>query len=398
MPSKYDRIVLGAIAWAVFSPAIPGLGNPANSSVLILLLVMMAGRRMHELAGLMRGLVLILGLATVATLAGQHLMSGAWEFNVKPFVSFVRILVCYLAVRGLDDPVGLLRPMLAIGCVASVFGVAQFLFPVVSEFTSAYYLASERSAVFDVGATAGGIVRIISVYENPSSVGLLSIVLIILALHLHSRRRISTAAATLGIVINVAAGILSLSKIFFAGIPIVFAAMFAVGYGMVGFTSIAVTAACAVFFFALDSPLVAVVRYGLDAALDPEVALQGRYLAEQQSAISQSFLFGHGFLTPRAVIINDSAYLIVFYLVGLVGSTIFLGYLVWWIARRWRLLPATFYLTVLIVLIAGIGSNTILGFRIDIYLTSLCCMLYHDSRERRKSWSHAYHSHSHVQP
>lgn len=379
----------------MFVPAISWLGNPSNLAVLLLLACLVCGGRWEALRDFFYGVVLVGSLSLVSTVAGLLFANEAYIFNPSPFAVFLRIQICYLAIRSANDLKRMHPALLWMGLAASGFAVGQFYFPSFSDFTRTYYLAPERIAVFGDELDGAAIVRVIGPYENPSSVALAAIVLALFAIHMYWRKRLSFAGLLLCSALTLFTGLLSLSKIFFIAAPLLLLQLVALGYRRTAAAVIVSTFIAGEIFFAQDSVLVDVVRYSLNAAVDPTVALQGRYIADQMEALSKSPIFGYGLIELSNVVINDSAYLFLVYLVGgfglcVLGSTILL-----WILRRRSSLSVTFFLTVATILLAGVGSNSILGYRLDIFLSALCSVLYLDI-EAKKTISYADHCNSNV--
>ncbi|MGV8934631.1 MAG: hypothetical protein ACOH1I_08410 [Gallionellaceae bacterium] len=388
--------MLLAISVGVFAPAIPLLGNPSNLTALLLLSCLIAGGRTKEMRDLLYGILLVASLAVVATLAGLLLANQAYVFNPNPFVVFLRIQICYLAIRGAKDVGKMQCALLWIGVATSAFSVGQFFLPSFSDFTRTYYLAAERITVFESGMDSDAVVRVIGPYENPSSVALVSILLLLFAFHLHSQKRLSFLWVLFCSALNILAGLFSLSKLFFITAPLLLIQLFALGYRRTVFMVIVITMIAAEIFFKQDNVLVDVVRYAMNAAVDPTVALEGRYLGEQLQAVFRSPIFGYGFIELSDVVINDSAYLSIIYLIGGFGFSVLGAFLAVWVLRRRSVLPATFFLTVATIMVAGIGANSILGYRLDIFLSALCSVLYLNSRLSKPHNLHADHRYSNV--
>lgn len=374
----------------------PWLGNPSNLTALLLLACLIGGSRSGALRDLFYGLVVVVLLAMVSTLAGLLLAKDAYFFNPNPFVVFLRIQLCYLAIRSANDIPKMQSALLWMGVATSAFAVGQFYFPSFSDFTRTYYLAAERIAVFGNDLDSEAIVRVIGPYENPSSVAIVSSVLLLFTFHLYSQKKLSLILALFCSTLNILAGVFSLSKIFFITAPLLLIQLFALGYRWTAVVVILATLILAEIFFAQDNVLVDVVRYAMNAAVDPTVALEGRYLGEQLEAVSNSPIFGYGSIELSDVVINDSAYLSIVYLVGGFGLLVLIAILIMWILRRKSVLPVTFYLTVITILVAGIGSNSILGYRLDVFLSALCSMLYLNNRLSKQIIQHANHRNSNV--
>lgn len=370
-----DDVLLLAVLVAVASPTVPLIGNPTNLAAAMLLGVLIASGVTAARLRLVYLLALVLAIAALSTVAGALAVGGAYSINPNAFGPFVRLAVCGCAISCVDDALAMQRKLLWIGAAASVFAILQFVFPAVAEFASTHYLGAERSAVFTEDFSGDTIVRVIGVYENPSSVALLSIALILLSVHAYARKNLGRAALALFVIVNVAAGVLSLSKIFFAGLPLVLFQLLVLRFGKSMLAMLLSMAFAAWMVYQVDSPAFDVIRYALDSTLDPDAALKGRYLADQEEVVANSWLFGHGVANVEGVNVNDSAYLILGYLIGAFGVAVLVLHLVYWIWRAERRVPATFYLVLAAVLIAGVGANSILGFRVDILITALVVSL-----------------------
>lgn len=387
MRVRKDSWLLLAVVIAVACPVLPLplISNPTNLATLILFAALIYTDDRSSLVRLSYLLVVLYVLIFISTIAGVVAAGGyTTTFNPNAFGPFVRIPVCFFALYCADDPIEMRRKLLWVGAAASGFAILQYFSPAVAEFTSIHYLSSERSSVFTEDFSGASIVRVIGFYENPSSVALLCIALILTSLYAFSKRQINRSTLLLFIVVHVAAGLFSLSKIFFAGLPLVLLQLTMLRYRKSAILMILVCIATVLTLYALDSPLVDVIRYALDATLNPDVALRGRYIADQNAVISRSWLFGYGAININFndVMINDSVYLVMLYQLGLFGSAVLAVHLAWLWQRRRRHLPPTLYFLVAIILIAGVGSNSILGFRVDILLTALCALLYVDNHAK----------------
>ena len=388
--------MLLAISVGVFVPAVPWLGNPSNLTALLLLICLIAGGRTRAIRDLLYGIVLVASLAVVATVTGLLLTNEAYVFNPNPFVVFLRIQICYLAIRGANDVGKMQLSLLWIGVATSAFSVGQFFLPSFSDFTRTYYLAAERITVFGSGLDNDAVVRVIGPYENPSSVALVSILLLLFTFHLYSQKRLSFIWVLFCSALNILAGLFSLSKLFFITAPLLLIQLFALSYRRTVVMVIAITMIAADIFFMQDNVLVDVVRYAMNAAIDPTVALEGRYLGEQLEAVFGSPIFGYGLIELSDVVINDSAYLSIAYLIGGFGLFVLSALLTVWVLRRRSVLPVTFFLMIATIMVAGIGGNSILGYRLDIFLSALCSVLYLNSRFSKQHNLHAYHRNSNV--
>ena len=392
----YDRSVLLAVSIGLFAPAIPLLGNPSNLTALLLLICLIVAGRTKEICDLLYGFLLVGSLAVLATLAGLLIANEGYVFNPNPFVVFLRIQICYLAIRSVKDVGKMQLPLLWIGVATSAFAVGQFFLPSLCDFTRKYYLASERITVFESGTDSDAIVRVVGPYESPSSVALVSIILIFFTFHLYSQKRLSFIGGLFCSALNILAGLFSLSKLFFITAPLLLIQLSALGYRRAVFMVIGITMIAAEVFFTQNNVLVDVVRYAMNAAVDPAVALEGRYLGEQLEAVFNSPILGYGFIELSNVVINDSAYLSVIYLVGFFGTSLLSAFLLVWVLRQRAVLPVTFFLTTATMLVAGIGANSILGYRLDIFLTALCSVLYLNSSHSKPNNLHANHCNSNI--
>ena len=208
----YDRSVLAAISIGIFAPAVPGLGNPSNLTALLLLGCLIGGSRSRALRDLFYGVMLVSALAIVSTVTGLLLANGAYLFNPNPFGVFLRIQICYLAIRSATDIKKIQPALLWMGVATSAFAVGQFYLPSFSDFTRTYYLAEERIAVFGTDLDGDALVRVIGPYENPSSVALVSVLLLLFAFHLYSQKRLSLIWVLFCSVVNILAGLFSLDR------------------------------------------------------------------------------------------------------------------------------------------------------------------------------------------
>jgi len=370
-----DLVLLLAVLVAVACPTLPLIGNPTNLAAALLLGVLFASRATALRLRLVYLLALVLGIAALSTVAGAFAVGGSYSINPNAFGPFVRLAICGCAITCVYDPLAMQRKLLWIGAAASVFAILQFVFPAVAEFTSIHYLGADRTAVFTEDFSEDSIVRVISVYENPSSVALLAIALILISVHVYARGTLNRWTLALFVIVNVVAGVLSLSKIFFAALPLVLIQLLVLRFGKSALAMLLLLAFGAWMIYQGGSPAIDVIRYALDSTLNPDAALKGRYLVDQEAVVANSWLFGYGVTNVEGVNVNDSAYLVLTYLIGVFGISVLMLHLVCWIwyARRW--VPATFYLVLAALLIAGVGANSILGFRVDILITALVVLL-----------------------
>jgi hypothetical protein len=266
-----------------------------------------------------------------------------------------------------------------------LFAILQFFLSDVAAFTSAYYLSSDRATVFDYDFARGSIVRVIGFFESPSSVGLLSIVLILFSINAFSKGLVSRKTLSLFVALHLVGGFLSMSKIFFVGISVIIVQLLLLRYRL-AILSITILAVVGIYLAPnLDYPIFDLVQYSLTSTLDPDAALNGRYLDEQLAPLANSRFFGYGMVAVNNININDSIYLGIGYAIGLVGAFVVVANIFWWTWRRRTIFPTVLYLVMVIVLIAGIGTNSIMGFRLDILLTALCATnLFSSSPQRNR--------------
>lgn len=379
---KDDWLVL-AVVIAVISPILPLVGNPTNLAAIVMFIALMHSGNQRLLLGLVYMMCLLLLLVSASTMTGFFAVESAYTINPNAFGPFFRIAICFFALRAADDVASIQRKLLWVGFFASAFAVLQYFSLSVAEFTSKYYLAPERSAVFTEDFSGDAFVRVIGFYENPSSVALVSIALILVSLDAFSRGNLDRIALMLFVLMHVAAGLLSLSKIFFAGLPLVLLQLVALRFRKAALLAIILSClVVALVYASYESTLLDVIRYAFNATLDPDLALKGRYLPEQEAVISRSWFSGYGLINFDNVNINDSAYLVTLYLLGLFGGLVLVIHVLWGLWSEGPL-PLTLYLLLILILIAGVGANSILGFRVDIYLTALCAMLCRNATAER---------------
>jgi len=358
------------------------VGNPENIAALVLLALVLSSGARARITGLAYAILAIVILACMSTVVGWLTIGSSYSINLRAFGPFLRVAVCFQALRCADNPAVLQGRLLWLGASSSVFAILQYLSPTVAAFTSAHYLAAERSAAFTHDFSGDSIVRVIGFFENPSSVALLSIVLILLTIQAFSVGRLGRKALLLFVALHLAAGILSMSKIFFAGLPLVLIQLFLLRYRLAAFSMALAAAIGVILILNTSNPLVDVVRYAFNATLDPDIALKGRYLDEQVAVLMQSPFFGYGLVAVDDVNINDSAYLVTGYLFGALGTFVIAALLSGWLWRRRETLHASHYLVLAIILVAGVGANSLLGFRVDIFLTALCALLFIEPHAR----------------
>jgi hypothetical protein len=383
---KRDHVLFLAIAVAVVCPAMPGLGNPENIVAILLVIMALRSNSSASAIGFGTAILILATLASMSTVAGLLMISGSYSFNPNALGPYLRIAICFQALRYADDPAKLQRWLLWLGAGTSAFAILQFLSPgVVAAFTSAHYLSSERSSAFVQDFSGNSIVRVIGFFENPSSIGLLSIALILLSVRAYSVEQLSRKTLLLFVILHVAAGILSLSKIFVAGLPLLMIQLLLLRYRLAFFIIILLSFIGISFVLGSDAPLAHVVRYAFDAALDPDIALKNRYVDQALVVLDRSWLFGYGVVVVDNVIVNDSAYLEIGYRFGVLGGVVLATLLSWSLLRWKNTLPASLYLVLVIILIAGVGANSLLGFRVDIFLTAMCALLYAEGRAPHKN-------------
>ena len=384
-PSRRDVMLVLALVIAAVMPTLGGLGNPTNIAAVLMAAMVATARRPSFRLGAAYAIALTLVLATLSTLAGAINVGGPHAFNPNAFGPFFRIAICYVAVTSADDPVFVFRWLLRIGAAASAFAVLQYASPSVAEFTSQYYLSAERSSVFAQEFGDDLLVRVIGFYENPSSVALLAVVFIILSLTAYDRKAIGRGALWLFVAMHLGAGLLSFSKVFFACLPILLLQLVLTGHRKAAL--VAVAASIAAFWIAatIEHPLIDVLRYAFESSIDSEAALKGRYLAEQAAAIDNSWLFGYGAVSIEEVMINDSAYLTLAYLIGAFGLAVLAVHLAWALWRQRARTPVALYLVLAALGLAAVGTNSAIGFRADILVAASCGALFATSRPRRPS-------------
>jgi hypothetical protein len=383
MKLERDFLLFLAVLMAVTMPVLPLTGNPTNLAAIALLVALTRQGAERARLRCLYLVALIIFLGSLSTAAAAVTAIGSYSLNPNSFGPFFRMAICGCAIASANRPAQLHSRLLWIGCAGSLFSILQYFSPAVTEFTSIHYLAAERSSVFTEDFSGDSIVRVVGVYENPSSVALMALCLILATVHSYANGRLSRVILMLFVVINFVAGMLSLSKIFFAGLPIIFLQLLMLRFRKAAVLSLSAAILLAWVVYSLEDPLIDVVRYALESALNPDSALKGRYLAEQEKVVAQSWIFGHGIADVQHVIINDSAYLVIFYLIGLFGATALGLHVVWWMRSGGRHVPLTLLLMITVVLLAGVGANSILGFRVDIIMTALAVSMYMDSRRKK---------------
>jgi hypothetical protein len=374
---KRDQVLFTAILIAVVCPALPGLDNPGNISILLLLFVLLNAGINGPIKGLTYCILAMGSLICISTIAGLLFVEGLYSINQSVLGPYLRIVICFQAMRCADDPSRLHRWLLWLGVIASIFALLQFLLPtIVATFTAEYYLASERSSVFGSDFSEDTIVRIIGFFENPSSVGLLSIVFILLTIRFFSLGKLGLTTLTFFLVIHFGAGILSLSKVFFMGLPLIMLQLIVLRY----FAAIILGTFIAISGFYLvinsDASQMQVIRYAFETTFNLDAALNNRYLNEVLSILVRSWVLGYGLVAIDNIVVNDSAYLVLGYFVGIFGVLVVAALSMGWLWRWRHKVSDTLYLILAIILIAGVGTNSILGFRVDIFLTASCAILF----------------------
>jgi hypothetical protein len=383
--NSYNLSVLVAIGIGLFSPAVPWLGTPSNLAALLLFFCLFFGKRINELHSLFYGLLLIGSLVVLSTIAGFLLTNQSYTLNINPIAVFIRIQICFLAICGSNNVREMQTPLLFMGVAASLFAIGQFFFPYISEITRLYYLNPERSIVFGE-MESGELVRVVGPYENPTSVALACMVMLIFTIHVYHKKYLSLVWVLIFVMINIMAGLYSFSKLFFAVMPLLIIQLFILGYRKITLIVIFFVLVFWQLFLTLDTDLVNVVQYAFNAAFDPNLSFDGRYLPEQISIIFNSFVFGYGIISIENIIINDSLYLSMIYQFGVFGLCLIIAHLGGAILRRILLLPISFFLLITIILIAGLGANSIIGYRVDIFITAFCSVLYASARPLRKKY------------
>lgn len=380
MKLQRDDALLFAVVLALGSPALPLIGNPTNLAALILFIALMRSAPGSARLRCLYLLALVAALGSTSTVVGAVRVVGSYSINPNAFGPFFRVVVCACAIACASRPAELQRRLLWVGFAASLFAVMQYFSPAVAEFTADHYLALERSSVFTEDFSSESIVRVIGVYESPSSVALMALSLILVSIHAFAAGTLSRSTLALFIIVNLAAGVLSLSKIFFAGLPVLLAQLIVLRFGKAAILSLLAAMVSVWATYTMDSPLVDLVRYAVESSLDPHVALKGRYLADQEQVVYRSWLFGHGIASVQSVVINDSAYLVVGYLIGALGAAVLGLHLAWWLWASRSRVPFTLLLVLAILSLAALGANSVLGYRVDIFVTALAVLLTTDSR------------------
>lgn len=360
-------------------PSAAWFGSPSNIATMLLLLGLVFSRQWIELVYLTYGVMVIIFLITISTINGYINTDEAYHFNINPFVVFLRIQICYLALRRVNDLKVVQRAILWVGTLASFFAIGQFYFPIFRELTLLHYLAPERQSVFNMDIYGDDLIRIIGTFENPSSVALVSIALIIFAMHLYLSNVIGLRLAVALSLCNLFAGLLTLSKIYFLILPLFVFYLFAYRFYKTLSLIMLIIIFAGSWFFVQDNVFVDVIKYALNSATNFPLAFDGRYTSEQIATVEKSLFFGYGLISLNNIIINDSIYLTLFYLIGGIGFSFIAVFLITWIAKKRRSLPLSFYLIVFAVLLAGLGSNSIIGYRVDIIISSMCASLYFGS-------------------
>jgi hypothetical protein len=372
---QYDRCIVFAIGLGLFMPATSWLANPSNLTAILLFFCLILFRKRKALKDLFFGIFLISSLAIISSIVGFIVANKMYDLNPKPFMVFLRIQICYLALRHTVNSQSIKFSLLWIGLAAMIFAIAQFYIPSISIFTQKYYLAEERAALFENTNYENTILRATSFYESPSSVALVSIALSIFALHLYSTEKFAVIRVLPIWFICMMAGIFSFSKILIFA-PFVLLQLFFLGYRWATFISLLTIFIAGKIFLTKDFLLVDLLKYTVNSAISPSSALDGRYLDTQLDIILNSPIFGYGIISTSDVVINDSVFLVLFYLIGGFGFCVLSTLLGIWIFRRMTCLPFSFFLIVGLFIFAGLGSNSILGYRVDIFLTALCSMIY----------------------
>lgn len=380
---KFDYVIFLAILIAVVCPTLPVFGNPENISALLLLLVVLTAATKTSTIFLLYGLFTLFGLICISTIAGLMLVNVSYSISPYQFGVYFRIFICIQAMQYACDPNSLHRWLLWLGAGTSLFAFLQFIFPdSVGSFTAAFYLHSDRSTVWeDFQGTSN--VRVIGFFENPSLVALISIAFILLSIRAYSVDQLKRKTLMLFIVLHLAAGILSLSKVFFIGLPLIMLQLGIMRYRSAVFSVALASIVGFVLMMNSDETQVQLIRYAFNSAINPEHALSGRYLNEAMLVLERSWVFGYGLVAIQSVVINDSAYMVLGYLVGTFGVMVIATLSCWWLWNRRSQLSASLYLIVVICLIAAVGSNSILGFRVDILLTASCALLLNIGRANK---------------
>lgn len=384
---KADTMLYLAVCIAVFTPSLPFIGNPENIAALIMLICVIRYGSPSIINKLFISFIILALLFSLSTLVGILIINGKVQFNINSIGVYFRMIICYFAIKSATNISIMHGRFLLIGAATSIFGILQFFSAEITDFTIKYYVSPDRAAVFDYENINNEIVRVVSFFENPSSVGLLAVVLILFGINEFSSGRMSKSMLVLFVIINMMAGIFSLSKIFFVGLFLIFFRLFKLDKRYIIYTSLTVFALILLLVFTLEikSPVVDLVLYSLSASINPEVALEGRYLNQQVGTLLASKYFGYGVMVVDNVNINDSLYMGIIYSVGMFGAFIIFGVLLAWLIINKNFIELSSGLALIIIAIAGVGTNSIMGFRLDLFLTAIIVTSIYSSKLRMNS-------------
>lgn len=372
-----NSLITIAVSFAVVCPAVPYLGNPANLSALGFFVLLLLARKRSILSYLVYSALLLLILAVISTIAGMSFAKGSYSLNPNVMGVYFRVALCFLVVASSTNHSALHQNLLLLGALSSAFGILQALVPAIADFSSIYYLSAERAAVLERNDYSTIIVRSISFFESPSSVGLMSIILLLLSLRSFLLGSIGAPTFFFFVGLHLLAGVLSLSKVFFVGLVIVaLYSAFLPKYRLVTPLTLVATVIAIVQLLPDASLYRDLIEFTADSAFDPSAAFDGRYLPEQLAAIQNSLLLGYGIVQFEGLIINDSAYLSMIYTFGLFGFFLIAIHLFALLLLHRSSVQPLLLLVIILILAAGVGANSLLGFRLDIYLTALMATLF----------------------
>lgn len=369
---KKDKIALIAVLCAVFCPALPILGNPENISALIFLFLIINSKNAIVIRGLIFSVITLSLLFFLSSLFPVFIEEyGQLTFSINSIGVYFRIIFCYLAILLIKNPKEFQRNLLIIGILSCLFAILQSYSDVAITITKKFYLNEERVSVFNFESHEESVIRPISFFENPSSVALVSIVSLLMAIKLFSIGVINKFLYLLCMIIAMISGFLSLSKIIIFGIPLIFLELIILKQKKILIFVLSILSIAAIILIANGNILVDLLVYTINSSFELSSAFNGRYNDEQINTIINGIFFGHGFFSNNSVIINDSLYLILLYTFGIIGTLLIAIALFYILFIKDGQIDFSYYCIFLIIALSGIGSNSIIGYRVDIFLTAL---------------------------
>jgi hypothetical protein len=312
-----------------------------------------------------------LALVLLSTLIGVLLHGSA--LSLIRVVGFLRILVLFSLFRETIDGPGIEVVLLIVLLLEAAVGFAQLVIPGGATLFSSLY-AREGGAVLQRYAEMGSIPRASGTFSSPVILGSVALVAVAMAwsrlLGGEGQRRHRWLLLAAGIT-----GILSITKTFLLGFPLVIAGGFIIRAVsapgpfrfrprrvMLAFILVLGAIGLGVWTVAYLDAQGLPVGYYLSFLADPTAAFGRRYgvggqLADAVSVIDENLLIGVGLTTVRDEFLGDSLYVIMLHSTGLVGAVMATGVMSLIASRLVAAGRPLGLLVLLAFLLVGLGAN-----------------------------------------